>query len=49
MILYFEWGRRGNDGSVVGKEIKSASLCFLCSDLLKPVIIAVSNQLYKCS
>ena len=34
MILYCEWGRRGNDGSVKGKEIKSASLCFLCSDLL---------------
>ena len=28
MILYCEWGRRGNDGSVKGKEIKSASLCF---------------------
>ena len=34
MILYCEWGRRGNDGSVKGEEIKSASLCFLCSDLL---------------
>ena len=34
MILYCEWGRRGNDGSVVGKEIKSASSCLLCPDLL---------------